>query len=100
LKRETAIALLKKNQAHLNELGVRSVSVIGSTAREEATALSDVDLAVTLTPGERGFPHLERMEQLRQRFSEILGVAVDVIEEPAPSRRIQDAIDQDRVRAF
>lgn len=100
MERATTITLLKQHQAELIELGVLSVSVIGSTAREEATPLSDVDLAVTLTQGKRGFAHLERMDRLRARIAEMLGTSVDVIEEPSPSQRIQQAIEQDRVRAF
>jgi len=98
--RATVIALLKQHQAELVELGVVSLSIIGSTARQEATSASDVDLAATLTPGPRGFAHLERMDQLRDRLGKMLGCAVDVIEEPAPLPRVQRAIEQDRVLAF
>ena len=100
MDRHTVIALLKHHQAELSELGVLTVSIIGSTARNEATASSDVDLAVKLTPAPRGFAHLERMDRLRERIADILGCSVDVIEEPSPSPRVQRGIDQDRVLAF
>jgi len=100
MDRQTAIALLKHHQAELAELGVVSISLIGSTARDEATIGSDVDLAVKLTPGPRGFAHLERLDELKQRLSAMLGSSVDVIEEPAPSPRVQRNIEQDRVLAF
>ncbi|HEY7243677.1 MAG TPA: nucleotidyltransferase domain-containing protein [Xanthobacteraceae bacterium] len=100
MDRSTVLALLKRHQAELVELGVVSLSIIGSTARQEATSASDVDLAATLTPGPRGFAHLERMDRLRAHLSKMLGCAVDVIEEPSPLPRVQRAIERDRVLAF
>ena len=79
MDRKTVIALLKRHQAELTELGIVSLSIIGSTAREEATTVSDVDLAATLTPGPRGFAHLERMDQLRERLGKMLGCADGVV---------------------
>lgn len=100
MDRATVIALLKQHRAELAELGFLSISIIGSTARGEATEESDVDLAVTLKPGERGFAHFERMDRLRERLAEMLGRPVDLIEEPSPSPRIQRTIERDRVRAL
>jgi predicted nucleotidyltransferase len=100
MQRTAVIATLKRHKAELNKLGIVRLSLFGSTARDEASRKSDVDLAVTLTPSRRGFAHLERMDRIRERLSEILGCPVDVIEEPAPSPRVQRAIDQDRVLAF
>jgi predicted nucleotidyltransferase len=54
MDRQTAIILLEHHQAELSELGAMTISLIGSTAREEATAALDIDLAVKLTPGPRG----------------------------------------------
>ena len=100
MNRQTAITLLKQHRDELSELGVTTISLIGSTARDEATAISDIDLAVKLTPGKRGFAHLEKMDHLKQRLSAIFGCSVDVIEEPSPSPRIQQNIERDRVLAF
>jgi len=100
MQRTAVITRLKRYKAELNKLGIVGLSLFGSIARDEASRRSDVDLAVTLTPSPRGFAHLERMDRIRERLSEILGCSVDVIEEPAPSPRIQRAIDQDRVLAF
>jgi predicted nucleotidyltransferase len=100
MQRTVVITTLKRHKAELNKLGIVRLSLFGSMARDEASRKSDVDLAVTLTPSRRGLAHLERMDRIRERLSEILGCPVDVIEEPAPSARIQRAIDQDRVLAF
>ena len=96
----TVISLLQQHRFELAEFGVQTLSLVGSVAREEATSRSDVDLAVQLYPGKRGFDHLDRMDRLKERLSEILGCPVDLIEEPTRSPRLQRAIEQDRVLAF
>jgi predicted nucleotidyltransferase len=45
MKRETALALLQRHRTELMSLGVVSLSIVGSTAREEATASSDAWIA-------------------------------------------------------
>ena len=100
MNRAAVITALKRHEPELKELGVLRLSLFGSIARNEASELSDVDIAVTLTPGRRGLAHLERMEGIKARLAEIVGCAVDVIEEPSPSPHVQHAIEQDRVLAF
>ena len=100
MKRATALDILKLHEAELKELGVVSVSLFGSTARDAATDQSDVDLAIRLTPGPRGFPHLDRLDRLRARLSVLLGRPVDVVEEPTSRPRIQQEIERDRQLAF
>ncbi len=100
MQRTAVIAILKRHRLELKKLGITRLSLFGSTARGEARRGSDVDLAVTLTRGRRGLAHLDRMDVIRARLSEILGCSVDVIEEPAPSAHVQRAIEQDRVLAF
>jgi predicted nucleotidyltransferase len=73
MNRKTALALLQHHRAELVGLGVVTFSIIGSTAREEASASSDVDVAVRLTEGERGFAHFRRMDHLKKRLAETLG---------------------------
>ena len=81
-------------------LGVLSLSIVGSVARDTSDGASDVDIAVRLSDGERGFAHQRRKDELAQRLSAILGRHVDLIEEPAASARVQREIDRDRVLAF
>lgn len=100
MDRAAVLVTLKRHKAELNKLGIVQLSLFGSTARSQASRRSDVDLAVTLTRSRRGLAHLERMDRIRERLSELLGCSVDVIEEPAPSPRVQSAIDRDRVLAF
>jgi len=94
------IAALKHHEAELRELGIVRLSIFGSTARAEASEDSDVDLAVTLTEGPRGFDRLERRDRIKARLSRILRRRVDLIEEPSSSPRVQAEIDRDRVKAL
>ncbi len=100
MDRSTALSILKRNEAELRLLGVSSLSVFGSTAREDVNELSDIDVAVRFLPGPRGLARVKRTELLRRRLSALLGRPVDVIEEPARSPRVQKAIQRDRVVAF
>ena len=70
MERTAVITTLKRHKSELNKLGIVRLSLFGSTARDGASRKSDVDLAVTLTPSRRGFPHLERMDRIRMRLSE------------------------------
>jgi uncharacterized protein len=83
MDRDTVIAMLQLHEAELREVGITRLSLFGSTARGEASRRSDVDLGIELTPGPRGFAHLDRIDAIRNRLAEILGVSVDVIEEIA-----------------
>ena len=100
MDKNKAIAALRRHEAELRKLGVVSLSLFGSTARGEATSDSDVDLAVTLAPGPHGFAYFGRLDDIERFASRILEKRVDVVPEPAAKPRIQQAIDQDRVRAF
>lgn len=50
MQREKIISVLKQHQTVLKKLGVRSLSLFGSVARDEATPASDVDILVELEP--------------------------------------------------
>jgi predicted nucleotidyltransferase len=86
---------------NLERPGVRSASLFGSTARGEAEP-GDVDIAVRLDAdfSKGGFDYFDRLEDLEQRLSELLGFDVDVVEEPVRKLRFQQEIDRDRAIAF
>jgi predicted nucleotidyltransferase len=100
MDRDTALAIVRRHEAELRQLGVTSLSLFGSTARDEATAGSDVDVAVRLEPIRGGFATFGRLDRIRERLAELLGTPVDVVPEPADPDGIKAAIDRDRARAF
>jgi predicted nucleotidyltransferase len=48
--RDEVLAILNRSRSELEALGVRFPALFGSTARDEASAESDVDLLVDLEP--------------------------------------------------
>lgn len=50
MKRDQVLATLKQHKGVLKGMGVRSIAVFGSVARDEARPDSDVDLLVDLEP--------------------------------------------------
>jgi predicted nucleotidyltransferase len=100
MKRDTALAIIKANEPELKALGVVSVSLFGSTARDEAADGSDVDVAVRLENVPGGFTYFGRLGDIKRRLTDILSTRVDVIAEPAPRPQIQQEIDRDRCLAF
>ncbi len=102
MNRELVIATLRAHEPELKAAGVLSASVFGSTARGDAGADSDVDVAVRLGEdfSSGGFDYFGRLEDLERQLSRMLGCKVDVVEEPVRKERFQTRIDTDRALAF
>jgi len=98
MDRQAIIRRLESNKASLQALGLLRMSLFGSTARGDASAASDVDLAVTLDEGAR--IDLFRFAAISEQLSRMLDAKVDVIVEPARNARLQAAIDRDRLRVY
>ena len=79
-------------------MGLRCLSLFGSTARGDDNAASDVDLAAIFDESAR--IDLFRFAEITQQLSEMLGATVDLVTEPARTVRMQAEIDRDRVRVF
>ena len=101
MDRNEIVAKLRAQRQRLQSLGVRTVSLFGSVARGDSSRDSDVDLAVSLDDrfSKGGFDHFAKLEALREELSAMLGVSVDIVEEPVRTPRLQAAIERDRVVA-
>jgi predicted nucleotidyltransferase len=96
-----ALKRLRDRGADLRALGIRQLSIFGSTARGDARADSDVDLAAIVD-----YDAVRRLGPfgffgIGDRIASLLGAKVDFVTEPhehAP--RLQAEIDRDRVRVF
>ena len=95
---QVVIQRLNRNKTGLQALGLKQLSLFGSTARGDATAASDIDLAVTLDEGAR--IDLFRFAAISERLSQMLDAKVDLVIEPARNARMQSEIDRDRLRVF
>jgi uncharacterized protein len=98
MDRQSVIKRISDNKAALQAIGLKRVSLFGSTARGDATQISDVDLAVTLD--EEAGIDLFRFAAMSEKLSRLVGARVDLVVEPARNRRVQAEIDRDRVRVY
>ncbi|MFB3881039.1 MAG: nucleotidyltransferase family protein [Armatimonadota bacterium] len=79
MTRSEVIRLLTEHREELRALGVRSLALFGSAARDEAHDASDVDLLVKF---ERA-PGFDGYMKLKFRLEGILGRRVDLVMEDA-----------------
>ncbi len=98
MERHAVISRLKRAKPRLRKLGLEQVSLFGSTARDQATGASDIDLAVTLD--DTAGIDLFRFAAISEAVSRLLGARVDLVVEPARNPRVQARIDRDRVRVY
>lgn len=98
MHRDQAVTILKHHEPMLRSLGLRGLSLFGSTARNDAETSSDVDIAVCLDRGHR--VDLFQYAAISERLKSLLGRSVDLVTEPNRSTRLQAMIERDRVRVF
>lgn len=75
MDREKALKLLQHHIAELNALGVHSLALFGSVARNEATQDSDVDLLIDLEPPLT----FDRYIAVKFYLEDLLGHEVDLV---------------------
>lgn len=84
-------------RAHLSDLramGVRSVALFGSVAREQATESSDVDLLVELD----GPATFDGFMDLKLRLEDWLGARVDLVTPKSLRSRLRERIEAEAIR--
>lgn len=94
MKREEIIQLLQEHKVRLNELGLRSISIFGSVARDEATTSSDIDLLVEMDP-----PYtFDRYINAKFYLEDLLGCQVDLVMNETLRERIRPQVERDAIR--
>lgn len=98
LRRDEALAVLRGLEQKLRAQGLAHLYLFGSVARDEATTLSDVDVAFDLVPG----APFDAFDQGRivMDLSEALGAPVDLIERRTLSCRIARPAEKDLTQVF
>jgi len=74
MKRKKVLEILNQYQTELQEMGVKSLALFGSVARDEATPESDVDILVEFNRPMGLFGLIE----VQNRLEELLGCKVDL----------------------
>lgn len=99
LGRDEAIRVLRAHADAIRTLGVTRLALVGSTARGEANAGSDVDVLVDIDRG-RTFSLIEFVD-LQDYLAELLGRRVDLMERAALDRPgVRESILKDAVEVF
>jgi predicted nucleotidyltransferase len=93
MRRDEALRLLAEHRAELEAMGVTSLALFGSVARDEAGPDSDVDVIIDV----RHPFSLFDLADVHLRLEEIMGCKVDVITEGGLRPRHRAVIDRDRV---
>ena len=70
MEQKTVISKIRKHRLHLTKLGVKSLALFGSIARNEATSTSDVDILVEF----EGRATFDRFMDIKYYLEEILAV--------------------------
>jgi len=92
-----ALAHLRQHEHELCRLGVGSLWLLGSIARDEAERDSDVDLS--FDPGSDGLTLLDLMA-IEDRIAAITGRRADVMTRPSLHPRLAPAIQAGALRVF
>lgn len=97
MRRDDVLRILAANRAAYAEFGVRSLSIFGSVARDEAGEDSDVDILVDYEPGAlRGYFQLFA---LRERLEALLGTDVDLVTVGGLRKELRDDVLAEAIRA-
>jgi uncharacterized protein len=98
MNRETVITVLRAHESELRAAGVARLSLFGSTARGEARPDSDIDLLAAFDDA-RPLSLLDVI-RIENQISDLLGHAVDLIEEGTLKPRVRQSVDREAMRAF
>ena len=74
--KEEVLAIIRRNQQELRDLGVRRCGFFGSFVREQNTEQSDIDILVEFEPGQKTF---DNYMQLAFFLEELLDRDVDLV---------------------
>jgi predicted nucleotidyltransferase len=96
MKRDEVLEILAAHREPLQRLGVKSLTLFGSVARDEARPDSDVDFLVEFNQ-EGGFFQLL---QVQYYLEDILGCSVDLGTQDALKEHLREPVLEDVINAF
>jgi predicted nucleotidyltransferase len=95
MRRSEALQIISTHEAELRSMGVRSLSIFGSVARDQAGPGSDVDLLVEFDRPV-GYFHVF---DVQDRLEAVLGCKVDLVTRGGLRPEIRDGVLAEAVRA-
>lgn len=94
MKRDEALALLRSHQADIGRFRVKSLSLFGSVARDEAEPQSDTDLLVEFD----GPATYDLYAGLKFYLEDLLGCRIDLVMNKALRPRMRSSVEREAVR--
>ena len=96
MKRAEVLAIVAAHREQLQKMGVKSLQLFGSVARDEARCDSDVDFLVEFDrPG-----GLFQLLRVQYYLEDILGSSVDLGTQEALREHLREPVLKDVIRAF
>ncbi len=93
MQRDRALAILAQHRESLRSLGVSSLSLFGSVARNQAGPDSDVDILVDLEPPLT----FDRYMDVKLYLEDYLGTAVDLVSRRSLKPQIRDVVEKEAI---
>ena len=85
------LATLKSEREALSNLGVASLKLFGSAARDSAGPDSDADFLVKFS----GAPSYDAYMDLKFHLEDVLGISIDLVTEDALRPEIRQSVERD-----
>ena len=96
MKRSQVLELVRSHQTQLQKLGVISLDLFGSVARDQAHAQSDVDILVELQESSGFFEFF----QVKHYLEDILKCSIDLGTADALKEHLREPILEEAIRVF
>lgn len=96
MRRDEVIAIVSAHQDQLKSMGVESLDLFGSVARDEATLESDVDFLVELHRPTGLF----KLMKIKHYLEDILNCDVDLGTVKALREHLREPVLKDMIRVF
>src|SRR3569623_956155 len=98
MDKDAVIAVLRQHRPELERLGVRHAALFGSVARGEATADSDIDIAVEIDA--KALPDVYAFVGIKDRVVKLFDGRVDVVNRVFLRSEVRDNSAADLIYAF
>lgn len=96
MKRDEVLSLVAAHEEELKQLGVKSLDLFGSVARDEAHPESDVDFLVEFNRA----VGLLQFIRIRHYLEDVLGRSVDLGTATALRQHLREPVMRDAIRVF
>jgi hypothetical protein len=97
MRRDDVVRRLRQHQAEIRRLGVRSLYLFGSAARDDARPDSDIDLYFDYDDPRFSLIELAR---LQDRLRELLSAPIDLMTRGSLHPRLRSDIQQSSLQVF